>query len=176
MQIYRLLYNRQIGAGQEMLKVEDVVPAVKNWFHGRERRWLVILDSADTIDDDQGRSYIDLGYLMPDAPGVHIIITSRSSTAKEMTMLEAVEVADMESSEAAELFQRCAKIQEKGQDVEVEVGRIVKELGFMALAVTLAGSYLVLSTFLFLRIDSFKFLCSPIPSSGSRLVHLQVLD
>ena len=39
-----------------------------------------------------------------DAPGVHIIITLRSSTAKEMTALEAVEVADMELPEAVELF------------------------------------------------------------------------
>ena len=56
-------------------------------------------------------------------------------------MLEAIEVADTELSEAVELFQRCAKIKEKGQDVEVEVGQMVKELGFLALAVTLAGSY-----------------------------------
>ena len=37
---------------------------------------------------------------MPDAPGVHVVITSRSSTAKEITMLDAVEVADMEPLEA----------------------------------------------------------------------------
>ena len=55
-------------------------------------------------------------------------------------MLEAIEVADTELSEAVELFQRCAKNKEKGQDVEVEVGQMVKELGFLALAVTLAGS------------------------------------
>lgn len=47
---------------------------------------------------------MDLRYLMPDAPGVHVIITSRSSTAKEMTTLDAVEMADMEPPEAIELF------------------------------------------------------------------------
>lgn len=140
-QMYRLLYSRSLGAGQETLKVEDAVPAVKHWFHGREGQWLVVLDSADIIDDNGDRSYIDLQYFMPDAHGVHIIITSRSSTAREMTTLEAVEVADMESSEAAELFQRCAKIQDLGPDVEMEVGRIIKELGYLALAITLAGSY-----------------------------------
>lgn len=57
----------------------------------------MILDSADTIDDDQQKSYIDLNYFKPDAPGVHVIITSRSSTAKEMTTLDAVEVADRRS-------------------------------------------------------------------------------
>lgn len=92
-----------------MVKMEDAVAAVKRWFHGREGRWLVILDSADTIDDDQQKSYIDLDYFIPNAPGVHIIITSRSLIAKEMTTLDAVEVADMEPPEAIELFQRYAK-------------------------------------------------------------------
>ena len=140
-QIYRLLSGRQIDAGDEMVKVEDAVAAVKRWFHGREGRWLVVLDSADTIDDDQQTSYIDLDYFMPDAPGVYIVITSRSSTAKEMTTLDAVEVAEMEPPEAVELFQRYAKIKEQGQDIATEVAQIVKELGHLALAITLAGSY-----------------------------------
>ncbi|KAL8628976.1 hypothetical protein Q9189_005317 [Teloschistes chrysophthalmus] len=140
-QIYRLLYGRPLGTGQEILKAEDAVPAVKHWFHGREGQWLVVMDSADSIDNDQDRSYIDLRYFMPDAPGVHIIITSRSSTVQEMTLLEAIEVADMESSEATELFQRCARIQGLGPELETEIGQIVKELGYLALAITLAGSY-----------------------------------
>ena len=141
-QIYRLLYGHQIGAGQEIVKVEDAVPAVKRWFYDREGRWLVILDSADTIDNDQDKSYIDLEYLMPDAPGVHIVITSRSSTAKEITRLEAVEVAEMEPSEARELFQRAAKMTGVGPDEMEEIARIGRELGHLALAITLAGSYI----------------------------------
>lgn len=43
-----------------MVKVEDAVSAVKRWFHVCEGRWLVILNSADTIDDNQQKSYIDL--------------------------------------------------------------------------------------------------------------------
>ncbi|KAL8799610.1 MAG: hypothetical protein Q9182_005761 [Xanthomendoza sp. 2 TL-2023] len=108
--IHRLLYGRPLGTGQEILKAEDAVPAVKHWFPGREGQWLVVMDSADSIDNNQDRSYIDLRYFMPDALGVHIIIiTSRSSTVQEMTLLEAIE--------------------------------IVKELGYLALAITLAGSY-----------------------------------
>ena len=140
-QIYRLLYSRQVDTGHEMVKIEDAVPAVKRWFHGREGRWLVVLDSADTIDNDGDKNYIDLGYFMPDAPGVHIVITSRSSTAKEMTTLDAVEVAEMEPSEAAELLRRYAKLTEEGSDVIREVNGIVGELGYLALAITLAGSY-----------------------------------
>ena len=32
-QIYRLLYGRPLGVGQQMVKVEDAVPVVKYWFH-----------------------------------------------------------------------------------------------------------------------------------------------
>ena len=60
----------------------------------------MVLDSADTIDNDRDKTYIDLRYFMPDAPGVHVVITPRSSTAKEITMLDAVEVTDMEPLEA----------------------------------------------------------------------------
>lgn len=77
---------------------------------------------------------------MPDAPGVHFIITSRSSTAKEMITLDAVEVAEMEPSEARELFQRYAKLTEEGPDIRKEVDGVVRELGYLALAITLAGS------------------------------------
>ncbi len=38
-----------------------------------------------------------------------------------MTTLDAVEVADIEPPEAIELFQRCAKTKEKGQDIATEV-------------------------------------------------------
>ncbi|KAI4167531.1 MAG: hypothetical protein LQ343_007129 [Gyalolechia ehrenbergii] len=141
-QIYQLLYGRQADIGQAIVKVEEAVPAVKRWFQGREGRWLVVLDSADTIDNNQHRSYIDLKYFMPDALGVHVIITSRSSTAKEITQLEAVEVAEMEALEATELFKRSAKIKEAGQKILEEISVIVKELGYLALAITLAGLYI----------------------------------
>ena len=140
-QISRLLYSHQVDIGHEMVKVEDAVPAVKRWFHGREGRWPVILDSADTFDNDRDKSYIDLGFFMPDTPGVHVVTASRSSTAKEITMLDAVEVADMEPLEAIELFQWYAMLTEEELDVTREVDVIVREHGYLALAITLAGSY-----------------------------------
>jgi len=137
--IYRILFGRL--AGRESLTVEEVVVMVKNWFHGQSGRSLVIFDSADTIDDADDASYIDLQYFLPDAPSVDVIITTRSSRAQEMTALEAVEVADMEPAEAVELFRTSAKLDRTGSEVEEEILLIVKELGYLALAVTLAGSY-----------------------------------
>ncbi|KAL9628998.1 MAG: hypothetical protein Q9164_007065, partial [Protoblastenia rupestris] len=93
------------------------------------------------IDDEQDTSYIDLDYFLPDAPGMHVVITSRSSTAREITALEAVAVGEMEPFEATELFQRAAKMKEVKLEVKEEIERIGEELGYLALAITLAGSY-----------------------------------
>lgn len=103
---------------------------------------VLILDSADTIEDDQQKSYIDLDYFIPDAPGVHIIITSRSSIAKEITTPKALKVTDMQPPKAIRLFQRSAKINEKGHDIATEVAQMVKELGFLALAITHPGRFI----------------------------------
>ena len=78
---------------------------------------------------------------MPDAPRVHVVITSRSPTAQDMTQLKAVKVAEMELSKATELFKRSAKMTKVESDEISEVDRIVKELGYLTLAITLAGSY-----------------------------------
>jgi hypothetical protein len=59
-----------------------------------------------------------------------------------MTWLEAVEVADVEPVEAAELFAQAPKLQKLRPDMETEVALIVKELGYLALAITLAVSYI----------------------------------
>jgi tetratricopeptide (TPR) repeat protein len=140
LQIYKLLYGLRALEGQEMIKPEDAVLAVKSWFQRRSGRWLVVFDSADAIDDEEDKSYIDLRYFLPDAPSVTVIITTRSAIATEMTQLEEVNVAEMEPSEAAELFIRCAKLTNDSQ-AGTEVELIVKELGYLALAITLAGSY-----------------------------------
>ena len=140
-QIYSLLYGRPTRASPETATLKDAVAAVKRWFQNQEGRWLVVLDSADTIDNEQDQAYIDLAYFLPDAPGVHIIITSRSSTAQEVTGLAGVAVGEMEPLEAIELFQRAAKMTQAGPEAREEMGRMMEELGYLALAITLAGSY-----------------------------------
>ena len=73
----------------------------------------MILDIVNVIDNDRDKTNLDLRYFMPDAPGVHVVITSRSSTAKEITTLDAVEMEDMEPPEAIELFQWYAMLTEE---------------------------------------------------------------
>jgi hypothetical protein len=88
MSMYRLLCAR-LSAGSESPTVEEAVMMVKNWFHGQSGRFLVIFDSADTIDDADKASYIDLNYFIPDAPSVDVIITTRSLRAQVMISLKA---------------------------------------------------------------------------------------
>jgi tetratricopeptide (TPR) repeat protein len=143
-QVYRQLFG-PVVRGREGLSMEDVVPAVKSWLCTQIGRSLVVFDSADAIDESDDTSYIDLNYFLPDAPSVDIIITTRSARAREMTELEAVEVGEMEKSEAADLFYRCSQLQSTKSGVAEEVSTITEELGKLALAITLAGSYVAVT-------------------------------
>jgi tetratricopeptide (TPR) repeat protein len=142
LQIYRQLFDRPLTVAQELLKMEDVVPAVKSWFHAQTSRSLIVFDSADGIDEnDSAESYIDITIYQPDAPLVDVVITTRCAQAARMTDLEVVEVGEMGSEEAVALFRKHAQLRCEGPGVDDEVSRIVNELGFLALAIALAGSY-----------------------------------
>ena len=153
LQIHRLLFNTTSLTRPDALSVENAVMAVKSWLRDQTERSLVVLDSADALDDDDDESYINLEFFLPDAPTVDVIITTRHARAAEITTLAVVEVGEMEATEAAELFRKCAKLQSPQPDTSTEVLRpsrpdintevlqIVAELGKLALAITLAGSY-----------------------------------
>jgi hypothetical protein len=67
--------------------VGDAVIAVKRWFHGQTEPSLVVLDSADDIDNGDNDSYLNLEFFLPDTPTVDVIITTRYARAAEMTTL-----------------------------------------------------------------------------------------
>lgn len=98
--------------------------AVKRWSHGRTVRPLVVLDSADAIDDGDDESYINLEFFLPDAPTADVIITTRLAWAAEMMTLGAAEVGEVETMEAAELFQKCAKPKSPGPGMDTEGYRL----------------------------------------------------
>src|SRR5271156_3653968 len=92
---------------------------------------------ADTIDNGDDESYLQSRIFLPDAPTVDVVITTRYARTAEMTTIGAVEVGEMEATEAVEMFRKCAKLQSPGVDMKTEVLQIVAELGKLALA----GSY-----------------------------------
>ena len=76
---------------------------------------------------------------------------------KGMASKCSVAQAEMETTESAELFRKCAKLKSLGPGVETEVLRIVEELGRLALAIAPAGSYVAAT----LRLRSVIRLCLP---------------
>jgi hypothetical protein len=82
LQIHQLLYGLRTTAGQEAVKVEDAILAVKSWFQGHRGKWLLVFDSADAIDDKTDSAYIDLRHYVPDASSVHVIITTATLSVR----------------------------------------------------------------------------------------------
>ncbi|KAJ5875173.1 TPR-like protein [Penicillium subrubescens] len=64
-----------------------------------------------------------------------------AGTAKDMTRLEGVEVGEMDDLEAEELFYRYSRLERNDKGIEVEIKGIVRELGLLALAISLAATY-----------------------------------
>jgi tetratricopeptide (TPR) repeat protein len=142
--LYQTLFGLHASAGAETattVSVEDAVTGVKSWFAGQQGRLLIVLDGADTIEDEEADGYIDIKHFIPSTATLDVIITSRSGTAKDMTRLEGVQVGEMEAGQAAELFQKYARLSHHDATTGDEVLCIVKELGCLALAVTLAATY-----------------------------------
>lgn len=138
-QIHKLLFPN-VAQSDRAIPIEDAVTAVKSWFYGQEGRSLWVMDGADVIDDEEDPFYIDLNHLLPDAPGLDIIVTTRSSRAQHISAQEAVEVTEMTEDEAVQLFQRCAKLRD-ASETDQTILAIVQELGCLAVAVALAGAY-----------------------------------
>ncbi|KAK2605986.1 hypothetical protein QQS21_003612 [Conoideocrella luteorostrata] len=122
------------------LDPEDVKREVLLWFTRNNGRFLFIFDGADYLDE-KDKHYVALRQYFPRSPNVHIVITSRSRIAQRMSTFNGVLVSELKEPQSVELFLRCAEI-EPSQDATDEAGRIVKELGNLALAVSMAGSYI----------------------------------
>lgn len=113
---------------------------MKTWFHSWKCRWLFVFDNVDSLDDESDPYFVDLQRYLPDAPGVDIVVMTRSQTAIDMTELEVVEMGKLVLAEAVEIFVRCSKLRNPAETVLVEAARIVSELDYLALAATLAGA------------------------------------
>ena len=139
--MYQLLFDVAISSKEDKVQIEDAVLAVKNWFYGRKGRWLLVFDGADSVDYENDDSFVDIQHYIPNSPCVDVIITTRSASVKGIASLEAVEVAGMEITEATALFSKAAKLDPKREN-EAIIEEIVNELGRLALAINLAGTYI----------------------------------
>jgi tetratricopeptide (TPR) repeat protein len=137
-QIYKLLFPNP--ASSTTISVEDAISGVKGWFQGQKGRYLWVMDSADEIEDDKSRLFVNLNHYLPEAPQLDRIVTTRSSRARGLST-RAVAVAEMSEDEAIQVFRQCARLEQRSEQGRRDILAIVQELGCLALAVTLAGSY-----------------------------------
>ncbi|KAK3380656.1 hypothetical protein B0T24DRAFT_697246 [Lasiosphaeria ovina] len=124
---------------QPQTDAEDIRRKVLTWFTGRPGKFMIVFDGADDLSRGDN-NFVDLRKYFPGSPNVHVIITSRTKIAGKLSTFEGVEVGERDEPQAVDMFYQCAKIP-KTVETEAHVRAIGKELGFLALAITLAGSY-----------------------------------
>ena len=136
--IYRLLVESTSSLSDP--NPEDVKQSVLGWFARASGKCLVIFDGADSLHQ-KDKDFVALSEYFPGSPSVHIIITSRTSIAKSISTFEGVYVGELEESESVKLFLDCAEIQPSRENVVNEAKLIENELGYLALAISMAGKY-----------------------------------
>lgn len=123
------------------LSAERAAQLLRKFFAERPGTWLLVFDGADQLDNDEDASYVDIQQYIPGSIGFHIIITSRSLTARNLSTFEGVDVRELNPNEAVNVFLNCSKITTGGFNT-TDVDALVKELGYLPLAITLAGIYI----------------------------------
>ncbi len=123
--IYRLLFNVQPLDSTGRIDAGTAILAVKSWMSSSTDTTLLVLDGADEAEDTSNEHYVDLSRLIPSAPHAHVAITSRSRAVLGLSSFEGVQVGELETSQAVELFGRCAKLEGDNPAVDGQVREIV---------------------------------------------------
>ncbi|KAH8881893.1 hypothetical protein GQ53DRAFT_886564, partial [Thozetella sp. PMI_491] len=142
MNIYHLLFNIHHSNHDAPVSAEIAIVSVKNWISSSPDTILLVLDGADEVEDTASEHYVDLHRLIPSTHQAHVIVTTRSHNALGVSSFEGVRVKELEPSQAAEVFRKSANLIERSPLVDSHVDAIVDELGYLALAVNLAGTYI----------------------------------
>lgn len=119
---------------------EKVRAAVLMWFFRNPGKWLFVFDEADELSEKDD-NFVQISNYIPAGNKVHVIITSRSSIARDLSTYDGVEIRTLEPPDAVTLFLACAKIDEPTEETRKQVELIVNELGRLPLALTIGGSY-----------------------------------
>lgn len=124
----------------EDLSAERAVQLLRKFFAGRSGTWLLVFDGADQLDNDGDANYVDIQQYIPGSVGFHILVTSRSLTARSLSTSEGIDVRELNPNEAVNVFLNCSKVTTGAFNI-TDVDTLVKELGYFPLAITLAGIY-----------------------------------
>lgn len=120
---------------------DPVIQSVLQWFQDRnemDREWLVIVDNADDVKSD-------LKHVIPRGLRGRLIITSRDEQSQKLVYggCEPIRVDVMSTQEARDvLLQRLSRDISMLPAVEEKCDEIAEKLGYLALAIDLAGAYI----------------------------------
>ena len=153
--IYRQLFQSTLSDGTRSVDAESAILGVKSWISSAAAASLFVLDNADAIDNPQDRNYVDLRRLIPSSSLAHVLVTSRSDAALGLSSFEGVQVRELEVPQAMELFSKTAKLGDRSTAAQRHIRAIVNELGCLALAVNLAGTYVSHSARLSLHVEEY---------------------
>src|SRR5579862_1014927 len=137
----------------------SVAKQVLRWFESQSS-WLLVLDNGDDISV--------ISHYLPDVSdcGGHILITTRNPNATDIPT-QGLEIAVFDVETAAHmLLLRADRENPENPEVQKEATSIVKELGFLALAIEQAATFIRVS----LK-DIFKFL--PVYSANRKKILAQ---
>jgi tetratricopeptide (TPR) repeat protein len=124
---------RLTGCASSLTGAEGVAKAVLRWLRDTED-WLLILDNLDDIT-------VANGYL-PDANGAgHTLITTRNKNSDGIPA-NGLEVREMDSANAIQFLLDRVGIVEPTEEIRKEGREIVKELGYLPLAIDQAAAYI----------------------------------
>lgn len=119
----------------EHCKAGTSVDSAIRYFRALETPWLLILDNADDPS-------FNLGAFIPISKYSNVIITSRNEQVRAHASSGAIlHLPDLEPKDAVTLLLRQADLVESAETCAIALG-IVQELGYLALAVSAAGSYI----------------------------------
>lgn len=138
---YKRIHYLLHHSGRDDVDIDTCVSEIRQWCQRKAGKYLFVLDSADSIEDADSDGYIDLQSYLVDAACVDVVITTRVQSAKDMTDLEAVQVAELTPDEARDIFIRRMNLQDPDLEMQSEIDAVTAELGHFALAVSLAAAY-----------------------------------
>jgi tetratricopeptide (TPR) repeat protein len=138
---YKRIHNLLLHPSRDDADISTCVSEIRQWCQRKVGKYLFVLDSADSIEDTGSDGYIDLQSYIVDAASADVVITTRVQSAKNMTELEAVQVAELTPEEARVIFIRRMNLQSPDAEMQKEIDAVTAELGHFALAVSLAAAY-----------------------------------
>src|SRR5947207_4238958 len=111
----------------------EVATRVVKWLAG-QGRWLLVLDNLDDIQ-------VAKDYLPDTTNGGHILITTRNPFTENIPA-QGLEVMLLNESDAIELLLLRAGLDNERKEISLIASAIVKELGYLPLAIEQAAAYI----------------------------------